>query len=128
VNPGEEQPVHLLAARRGRIWVTLPNPHGVIVHGPTLRALQTSATQALALTGTASPVRVAATSPVLDALEQARRDYHAALRAAVLELRDSGATWRDAAEACRVSISAAQTASTAAPETTRPAPPLLSPP
>lgn len=105
--------VILHAAREDGRWVTRAGSHHVVVHGRTLRALQASAEQALALRSgrsEAPPVRVVAVSPALDALSQARAAYESALRGAVQELRDAGANWSDVALVCQVRVPDAQAA------------------
>ncbi|GAA3717055.1 hypothetical protein GCM10022224_098390 [Nonomuraea antimicrobica] len=96
-----------------RRWITPANPQGVLVHGRTLRELQASAQQALALrldTPTAPPVQLRPQSAELDALAEARQRHDAALRLAVQTLRDERTSWTDIAQACNVSIADAQAA------------------
>ncbi|MEV4250738.1 hypothetical protein AB0J63_46005 [Streptosporangium canum] len=111
--PSDEGAVILPAVRLERRWITRADAHGVVVHGRTLRALQASARQALALrlgTSTAPPVRVRPQSAELDALAEARLRYDTALRHAVQTLRADQSSWTDIAQACHVRIADAQAA------------------
>ncbi|MER5426896.1 hypothetical protein [Streptosporangium roseum] len=90
------------AVRLERRWITRADAHGVVVHGRTLRELQASAQQALALrlgTPTAPPVQVRPQSPELDALAEARLRYDTALRHAVQTLRADQSSWTDITQA-----------------------------
>ncbi|MGW0450161.1 hypothetical protein ACWDWV_32810 [Streptosporangium sandarakinum] len=109
----EQDAVAVSAVRLERRWITQAGAQGVVVHGRTLRELQASAQQALALrlgTPTAPPVQVRPQSAELDALAAARLHYKAALREAVQALRAEGTSWADTAQACNVRIADAQAA------------------
>lgn len=109
----DEGAVVLAAVRLERRWITRADAHGVVVHGRTLRELQASAQQALALslgTPAAPLVQVRPQSAELDALATARLGYEAALRHAVQTLRADGTSWADIARACNVRIADAQAA------------------
>ncbi|WP_431929883.1 hypothetical protein [Nonomuraea jabiensis] len=107
----DEDPVVLSAVRLERRWITRAGTHGIVVHGRTLRELQASAQQALALrcgTPAPPPVLVRPQSPALDALAEARLRYQTALREAAQALRADGTSWSDTALACDVRIADAQ--------------------
>ncbi|MGV9601299.1 hypothetical protein ACWDR1_32030 [Streptosporangium sandarakinum] len=109
----EQDAVVISAVRLERRWITRAGAQGVVVHGRTLRELQASAQQALALrlgTPTAPPVQVRPQSAELDALAEARLRYEAALRDAVQALRAEATSWADIAQACNVRIADAQAA------------------
>ncbi|GGL49737.1 hypothetical protein [Planomonospora parontospora] len=101
------------AVRRERRWITRADDHGIVVHGRTLRGLQASAQQALALrlgTHEVPPVQVRPQSAELDELAMARLRYDTALRHAVQTLRADGVSWADIAQACNVRVADAQAA------------------
>ncbi|MEU4574646.1 hypothetical protein [Nonomuraea sp. NPDC023979] len=103
--------LEVAATRREGRWTTQAGTHGVVVHAPTLKALQASAQQALALTTdtpAVPPIRIHPRSAELHALAKARQRYDTALRQAVQSLRADGATWSDIASACHVRIADAQ--------------------
>ncbi|MFI6803114.1 hypothetical protein [Streptosporangium canum] len=109
----DEGAVVVPAVRLERRWITRADAHGVVVHGRTLRELQASVRQALALrlgTPTAPPVQVRPQSAELDALAEARLRYDTALRHAVQTLRADQSSWTDIAQACHVRIADAQAA------------------
>ncbi|MFF0250806.1 hypothetical protein [Streptosporangium sandarakinum] len=109
----EQEDVVVPAVRLERRWITRADAHGVVVHGRTLRELQASAQQALALrlgTLTAPPVRLHPQSAELDALAAARLHYETALREAVQALRAEATSWADTAQACQVRVIDAQAA------------------
>ncbi|GAT68979.1 hypothetical protein PS9374_04644 [Planomonospora sphaerica] len=101
------------AVRREGRWITPADDHGIVVHGRTLRGLQTSAQQALTLQLGAlevPPVQVRPQSAALDELATARLRYNAALCHAVQTLRADGASWTDIAQACKTRIADVQAA------------------
>ncbi|MEU1729268.1 hypothetical protein [Nonomuraea sp. NPDC005692] len=103
----------LPALRRDRRWITASHQYNIVVHARTLPALQASAQQALTLLLGApptAPVRVSPRSDDLDVLARARVAYDAALRQAVMNLRDQGASWADDALACQVRVADAKAA------------------
>ncbi|WP_433259423.1 hypothetical protein ACQPYK_50215 (plasmid) [Streptosporangium sp. CA-135522] len=108
-----DEGVVLLAVRQDGRWITRADAHGIVVHGRTLRELQASAQQALALrcgTQAAPPMQVRPQSAELDALAAARLRYEAALRHTVQTLRADQSSWTDIAQACHVRIADAQAA------------------
>ncbi|GAB3977241.1 hypothetical protein GCM10029978_066420 [Actinoallomurus acanthiterrae] len=105
--------VTLPVIRQDRMWITRPGEDTIIVCGRSLRELQTTARDALALLhGTDQPpaVQLKPESAELDLLAEQRRTYDEALRAAVRQLLASGASWTDVAQACQVRITDAQAA------------------
>lgn len=106
--------VILPVVRQDRMWITRPGEpgeHAIIVAGRTLRDLHTCACEALALLHRTDPsplLRLKPESAELGMLARHRRNYNAALAKAVRQLRASGATWSDVAQACEVRIADAQ--------------------
>ncbi|GGS84239.1 hypothetical protein GCM10010156_48540 [Planobispora rosea] len=109
----DEGAVVVTAVRLERRWITRADARGIVVHGRTLRELQASAQQALALrlgAPAAPPVQVCPQSAELDALAAARLGYETALRQAVQTLRAAGVCWADITQACGVRTTEARAA------------------